>query len=78
VQGGCNIVLEAHDPFTLILKIGTTFQKAVSLPLPLNTDSSSTKIARRSLYITYTAPVATLEALALRPDTICPTRFDNT
>jgi hypothetical protein len=78
LQNGGVVEFRATDPFTLILVINDTLRKNMKLPVPLNTDSGKIKIARKSLWIEYTAPVAKLQALASRPDTVFAMQLDAT
>jgi hypothetical protein len=76
LQNGGVVGFYATDPFTLILAISDKLQTSVELPVPLNTDAEKVKIARKSLWIEYTAPVAKLQALASRPDTVFAMQLD--
>ncbi|KAH9860998.1 hypothetical protein IAQ61_010734 [Plenodomus lingam] len=68
LQQGGEVVWKTATPYTLILTIGRNFQQTLLLPLPLSTESSKTRIARKSLWIEYTAPVVDVKSLSSRPD----------
>jgi hypothetical protein len=72
LQNSGTVEFDMPDPFRLSLTIGGKFQKDVSLPFPLNSDAAKIKIARKSLWIEYTAPVSKLQMLSARPDSMLP------
>lgn len=76
LQGAAAIKFNLPNPFTLVLKIGNGFCHTFRLPLPLDCARGSTRIARKSLWVEYQAPVATLALLATRPDSVFPVMQD--
>lgn len=76
LQNAGTVAWERPDPYQLVLTIDKKFTKAVSLPLPLSATSSKIKIARKSLWVEYTAPVAEVRELSLRADSVFPVLLD--
>ncbi|KAI8932270.1 hypothetical protein NX059_010471 [Plenodomus lindquistii] len=70
LQQGGEVAWEIESPRELVLTIGKKFKQVLALPLPLHTASSKTKIARKSSWIEYTAPVASVKDLSLRADSV--------
>jgi hypothetical protein len=60
----------ATNPFRLNLRILGKWQHEAKLPLPIDNAPGQTKVARKSLGIEHTVPVAELEALHSRPDSV--------
>lgn len=76
LQSGAIVGFETTTAFTLRLSIGKTYQMDVVLPFPPNVASAKTKIARKSLWIEYTAAVQSGAAILLRPDTMMPVHLN--
>lgn len=72
LQITAKVVIELHSPFSLVMSIGDNFRHELKLPLPLDHAEGKTKIARKSLWIEYIAPVAKHSMLAARPDSVFP------
>ena len=72
LQNAGTVALETADPFRLLLTIDRRLITTVPLPLPITTTNSKTKIARKSLWIEYTAAVAHVSDLRLRADSVFP------
>ncbi|KAF2034802.1 hypothetical protein EK21DRAFT_55723 [Setomelanomma holmii] len=76
LQSGGSVEFHAPDPFKLVMVIGSTYRKSVALPLPVNVHVGKVKIARKSLWIEFLAPVAKVEELCSRPDYVFPIHSD--
>ncbi|KAF1937809.1 hypothetical protein EJ02DRAFT_505767 [Clathrospora elynae] len=76
LQSGGIVEFHALNPFNLVMVIGSTYQKSVALPLPVNVEVGKVKIARKSLWIEYLAPVAKVQELISRPDCVFPIHLD--
>ncbi|KAF2823611.1 hypothetical protein CC86DRAFT_422601 [Ophiobolus disseminans] len=76
LQNGGIVDFHSFGPFNLILMIDSTYRKSVALPLPVDIAAGKVKIARKSLWIEYLAPVAKVSALTLRPDSVFPIYID--
>jgi hypothetical protein len=66
------VEFDTPSPFHLSLTIGKKYRKDVVLPFPLNQDAARVKIARKSLWIEYTAPVSDVKTLSARPEYVLP------
>jgi hypothetical protein len=76
LQDGGTVEFNTPSPFRLSLTIGGKFHKEVLLPFPLNSDAAKVKVARKLLWIEYTAPVSKLQMLSARPDSMLPVQLD--
>ncbi|KAI4908457.1 uncharacterized protein J4E92_010856 [Alternaria infectoria] len=76
LQSGAVVSFELTTAFTLRLFIGKTYRMDVTLPFPPNAASAKTKIARKSLWIEYTAAVQSEAAMFRRPDTMIPVHLN--
>ncbi|KAF1846230.1 uncharacterized protein K460DRAFT_386537 [Cucurbitaria berberidis CBS 394.84] len=70
LQSAAAVEVELSNPYSLIIKVGSAFRKVLELPLPLDGARGKTKVARKSLWIEYSAPVAQPSLLASRPDSV--------
>jgi hypothetical protein len=76
LQDGGEVQLNMPSPFRLVLTVGNKSSKELTLPFPLNNNAAKTKIARKSSWIEWTAPVAEVKALSIRPDYMLPLELD--
>ncbi|KAI4672937.1 uncharacterized protein J4E78_001440 [Alternaria triticimaculans] len=76
LQSGAIVSFETTTAFTLRLSIGKTYLMDVVLPFPPNAASAKTKIARKSLWIEYTAAVQSGAAILRRPDNMMPVHLN--
>ncbi|KAF1944977.1 hypothetical protein EJ02DRAFT_509908 [Clathrospora elynae] len=79
LQGGASVGMHLTDPFNMVLNISSgsdTFQKSLQLTMPLDLSKGKTKIARKSLYIEFSAPIAEPAEMAKRPDLVFPMQKD--
>jgi hypothetical protein len=72
LQNGEIVEFETSSPFLLTLSIGKKYRKDLVLAFPLNGDAAKVKIARKSLWIEYTAPVSEVRTLSTRPEYMLP------
>ncbi|KAF1952907.1 hypothetical protein CC80DRAFT_571306 [Byssothecium circinans] len=77
LQAGANAEFLLPDPFTLILRVGDTVVHKTKLPQPLDGNRGKGKIARKSLWAEYTAPVAEPTNLANRKDLVFPASIND-
>jgi hypothetical protein len=76
LQSAVTVECTLLNPFTLVLKIGDAFHHTLKLPLPLDGSRSKVRIARKSLWVEYQAPVADPALLSSRPDLVFPVMRD--
>jgi hypothetical protein len=76
LQNGGVVQMNMPSPFRLVLTVGNKSSKELTLPFPLNNNAAETKIARKSSWIEYIAPIAEPKALSLRPDHVLPLKVD--
>ncbi|KAF2469196.1 uncharacterized protein BDR25DRAFT_230166 [Lindgomyces ingoldianus] len=75
LQSNASVEFRLIDPFLLVLDIGGgKFRKELELPMPLNSALGKGKVARKSCWVEYTAPIVHVASLTLRPDLIFPMR----
>ncbi|KAJ8107080.1 hypothetical protein OPT61_g9112 [Boeremia exigua] len=72
MQSAAHVSVEQSGLFELKLKIGSTLYQRIEVPFPLKVAASKTRISRKQLWIEFTAPIADLRSLAMRPDTVFP------
>jgi hypothetical protein len=72
LQIGEIVEFETPNPFLLTLTIGKKYRRDLVLPFPLSGDAAKVKIARKSLWIEYTAPVSDAKTLSIRPEYVLP------
>ncbi|KAF2265489.1 hypothetical protein CC78DRAFT_579231 [Lojkania enalia] len=78
MQNGSKVNFALPNPFTLILDIDHGhFSRKFELPVPLDKDRGKGKIARKSGWLEYSAPLASSSSLSLSPDLMFPMRMDN-
>jgi hypothetical protein len=70
LQSGNPMKAVATNPVRLNLRILGKWQHEAKLPLPIDNAAGQTKVARKSPWIEHTVPVAELEALHSRPDSV--------
>jgi hypothetical protein len=70
LQSAATVDFTLRNPFTLVLNIGDTFCHELELPLPVDGARSKVRVARKSLWVEYWAPVAEPAFLAARPDSM--------
>jgi len=79
LQSRGSVDVQLRDPFSLELKIYSgddLCQDTVQLPVPLELGQGKTKIARKSMWIEYSAPVADSASLSTQPNALFPLRKD--
>ncbi|KAI4676515.1 uncharacterized protein J4E88_007433 [Alternaria novae-zelandiae] len=77
LQSGGSVDVQLRDPFNLVLKVYSgddLCQETVQLPMPLESCQGQTKIARKSMWIEYSAPVADSTSLSTQPNALFPLR----
>lgn len=72
LQNGGIVTISTIDITTLEILIGDKVRKRIVLPMPIDSTIGKTKVARKSLWIEYTAPIANAKLLASRADAIFP------
>ncbi|KAL1962427.1 hypothetical protein VTN77DRAFT_9698 [Rasamsonia byssochlamydoides] len=78
LRSGAVISVQQLSPFRLAIDIGSDFRHQISLPIPLELTGGKTRIARKSSYIEYIAPVAAKDSLSVRPESLFPTVLQET
>jgi hypothetical protein len=77
LQNAAIVSFDLLDPFTLVLKMSNGFAHTFILPLPLDYIHGLTRVARKSLWVEYQAPVTSLAVLAPRPGSVFPVMRDS-
>lgn len=77
LRDGATIEFVLPEPFILVLKIGGRVVHKMELSLPLNEEKGKGKIARKSSWVEYSAPLVGLNGLAARPDMMFPIHMDS-
>ncbi|KAJ3111261.1 hypothetical protein HDU96_005873 [Phlyctochytrium bullatum] len=78
LASGAQVDVTQPTSFTVRFQCGgpTGFQRTLSSPLPLEMKRTKVAIARKSGYISFTAPIADQASLRCRPDCIFPVTVD--
>jgi hypothetical protein len=80
LQAGGSVDVQFRDPFSLVMNIQSgndLYQDTVQLPMPLESGQGKSKIARKSLWIEYSAPVAESAYMYIQPNVLFPLRKDS-
>lgn len=73
LRGGATVLVKFVTPHKIMLEVNSgAFRHHVDLPMPLLMTGTKTRVARKSSYIEFIAPVASPEHLLPRPDSIFP------
>ncbi|KAF2678823.1 hypothetical protein K458DRAFT_480637 [Lentithecium fluviatile CBS 122367] len=75
LQSDAQVEFTLPDPTTLVLNIGGRALHQIELPIPLNGAKGRGKVARKSSWIEYTAPLADTVMIAIRPDSVFPAKI---
>jgi len=76
LQNGRAVSFSTPKTFSLALNIGSDYRKDLTLPFPLDVNSGRIKIARKALWIEYTATVKSVKDLSVCPDYMLPAHIN--
>ncbi|EFR01962.1 hypothetical protein MGYG_04963 [Nannizzia gypsea CBS 118893] len=79
LRQGAEVLVKQISPYKISIQLGgKPFQSKIQLPFPVLSVNTKTRIARKSSYIEFIAPIASTRDLAQNPDNIFPVDlYDN-
>ncbi|KAK2867969.1 hypothetical protein FQN49_003287 [Arthroderma sp. PD_2] len=80
LRQGAEVQVDQISPYKISINFqGKPFYQNIQLPLPVLMANTKTRVARKSSYVEFIAPIASTGALAHRPDNIFPVEiYENT
>ena len=77
LQSGATVTFRSQGPFTMVLDIAQgQFKEEIKLPVPLDLSRGKTKIARKSCWVEFDAPLADHKYVSRLPEAVFPIDLD--